>query len=64
MKILIIDNYDSFTYNIVHVVKAFGLKPIVFRNDKIEINTYKAVYLHILHTDRCLFIIYEFRKNK
>jgi len=42
MKILIIDNYDSFTYNIVHVVKAFGLKPIVFRNDKIEIDAIDA----------------------
>jgi len=38
MKILILDNYDSFTYNIVHIVKELGYKPEVFRNDKIEID--------------------------
>lgn len=38
MKILILDNYDSFTYNLVHMVeKITGKFPAVFRNDKISI---------------------------
>jgi len=48
MKILIIDNYDSFTYNIVHIVKELGYKPDVFRNDKIkveEVDKYNKIIL-------------------
>src|SRR3978361_1010594 len=38
MKILIFDNYDSFTYNLVHVVeKIIHGKVDVFRNDKIDL---------------------------
>ena len=38
MKILIFDNYDSFTYNLVHVVeKIIHAKTDVFRNDKISL---------------------------
>ncbi|MGH7800182.1 MAG: anthranilate synthase component II [Thermodesulfobacteriota bacterium] len=35
--ILIIDNYDSFTYNLVHYLGELGEKVLVFRNDKITI---------------------------
>lgn len=36
MKILVFDNYDSFTYNLVHLVKKItGDKVEVFRNDQI-----------------------------
>lgn len=35
--ILIIDNYDSFTYNLVEYFKILGQKVLVFRNDKISI---------------------------
>ncbi len=38
MKILLIDNYDSFTYNIVHAVKQLGYEVDVVRNDKIALD--------------------------
>lgn len=37
MKILIIDNYDSFTYNLVHLVNELGLQCEVWRNDQFKI---------------------------
>lgn len=38
MKILVIDNYDSFTYNLVHYLENLTDSPIdVFRNDKISL---------------------------
>tara|TARA_Y100000590_G_scaffold338637_1_gene385908 strand:+ start:316 stop:885 length:570 start_codon:yes stop_codon:yes gene_type:complete len=42
MKILLIDNYDSFTYNLYHYLSALKCKVDVYRNDKIEINKIKA----------------------
>ncbi len=35
--IILIDNYDSFTYNLVHYVEEFGYKVKVYRNDKISL---------------------------
>ena len=35
--ILIIDNYDSFTYNLVHFLGELGEKTLVYRNDEIEV---------------------------
>jgi len=35
--ILVIDNYDSFTYNLVQYLGELGADPKVFRNDKIDI---------------------------
>ncbi|MGN6395895.1 MAG: anthranilate synthase component II [Mucilaginibacter sp.] len=37
-RILIIDNYDSFTYNLVHLVNEIGLECEVWRNDKFNIS--------------------------
>jgi anthranilate synthase component 2 len=49
MKILILDNYDSFTYNLVHIVRKLGFKDLdVIRNDKItlkEVAKYEKVIL-------------------
>ncbi|WEA03960.1 anthranilate synthase component II [Mucilaginibacter sp. SJ] len=40
--ILIIDNYDSFTYNLVHLVNELGLKCEVWRNDQFAIEDVDA----------------------
>lgn len=37
MKIVIIDNYDSFTYNLSHLVKELGAEVTVYRNDQFEL---------------------------
>lgn len=36
-KILVIDNYDSFTYNLVHLLQELGQGYTVWRNDKFEL---------------------------
>lgn len=36
-NIVIIDNYDSFTYNLSHLVKALGAEVTVLRNDQFEL---------------------------
>ncbi|MFB6291323.1 MAG: aminodeoxychorismate/anthranilate synthase component II [Candidatus Bipolaricaulia bacterium] len=36
-KLVIIDNYDSFTYNLVQYLGELDLDPLVFRNDEIEL---------------------------
>lgn len=37
MRIVIIDNYDSFTYNLSHLVKELGADVTVYRNDLFEL---------------------------
>ena len=37
MKIVIIDNYDSFTYNLSHLVKELGVEVTVLRNDQFRL---------------------------
>ncbi|WP_367864874.1 aminodeoxychorismate/anthranilate synthase component II [Pedobacter sp. WC2423] len=36
-KILVIDNYDSFTYNLVHLINELGREAEVWRNDKFSL---------------------------
>lgn len=38
MRLLIIDNYDSFTYNIVHAIRSLGIEPTIYRNDMIGVD--------------------------
>lgn len=42
MKILLLDNYDSFTFNLVHIVKELGYEIDVIRNDKIALEAVDA----------------------
>jgi len=37
MAIAMIDNYDSFTYNLVQYMAELGAEPIVFRNDEVTV---------------------------
>lgn len=37
MKVLVIDNYDSFVYNLVQYVGELGANPVVFRNDQVSL---------------------------
>lgn len=48
MKIVIIDNYDSFTYNLAHLVRELGVSVDVIRNDRFqlsELETYDRIIL-------------------
>ncbi|MBP5197097.1 MAG: aminodeoxychorismate/anthranilate synthase component II [Bacteroidaceae bacterium] len=42
MKTVIIDNYDSFTYNLSHLVKELGAEVTVVRNDRFELSDLEA----------------------
>lgn len=42
MKVVIIDNYDSFTYNLSHLVKELGAEVTVYRNDRFEMAQLEA----------------------
>ena len=43
MRLLVIDNYDSFTYNLVHFLGDLGAHSQVFRNDKITLDEIEAI---------------------
>lgn len=48
MKVLVLDNYDSFVYNLVYIIKDLGNEVDVFRNDKIaleEVGKYDKILL-------------------
>jgi len=42
-RVLVIDNYDSFTYNLVQYLGELGVEPIVVRNDAITIDEARAL---------------------
>lgn len=41
-KVLVIDNYDSFTYNLVHLINEIGFEVDVWRNDKFALEDVAA----------------------
>jgi anthranilate synthase/aminodeoxychorismate synthase-like glutamine amidotransferase len=43
VKVLVIDNYDSFTYNLVQYLQELGAETIVFRNDKVGLAKLKKL---------------------
>ncbi len=48
MKVLVLDNYDSFVYNLVYILRNLGVSVDVFRNDKIsveEVGRYDKIML-------------------
>jgi len=40
--LIVIDNYDSFTYNLVQYLGELGANPIVYRNDQITVDQVKS----------------------
>ena len=44
MKLLVLDNYDSFTYNLVHIIRelGYGAQMDIYRNDKISFEAVAA----------------------
>ncbi|MBP2364755.1 aminodeoxychorismate/anthranilate synthase component II [Pseudonocardia parietis] len=38
MRVLVVDNYDSFVYNLVQYLAQLGAEPIVRRNDEVELD--------------------------
>ena len=49
MKIALIDNYDSFTFNIFHYLKNKKCEVEIFRNDKFKINKFKILIKLLFH---------------
>jgi anthranilate/para-aminobenzoate synthase component II len=41
-RILVLDNYDSFVYNLVQELGELGASPVVFRNDAIDVAGIRA----------------------
>lgn len=46
--LLLIDNYDSFTFNLMHYFQALNQDVVVFRNDKITINNIEKLNPHYI----------------
>ena len=73
MKILLIDNYDSFTYNLYHYLSSLKCKVDVYRNDKINLkeikkNKYKKIVIspgpgNPSEAGNCLKIVKNFYKT-
>lgn len=68
MKILLLDNYDSFTYNLLHAVKELGATDIeVVRNDQIGLDNVERFDKIILvsragYPGRSRFIVAYYQK--
>ena len=49
MSLIVIDNYDSFTYNLVQYFGELGAAPRVFRNDQVTLGEIEAMSLILRH---------------
>ncbi|TLD97564.1 aminodeoxychorismate/anthranilate synthase component II [Helicobacter jaachi] len=72
-KVLVIDNYDSFTYNIIYLLQNLGLQPIVLTNDvdlaTLQQHTFSHLIIspgpsHPLDSGVCLEAIRYFAPSK
>jgi anthranilate synthase component 2 len=73
MRLLFIDNYDSFTYNLVHFLGELGAEPTVYRNDKITLDEIAALAPEAIvlspgpctpnEAGICLSLVERFRKQ-
>lgn len=71
---ILIDNYDSFTYNVVQYLKELGVNPRVFKNDEITIDELKKMDFSSIvispgpknpdQSGISMAVINEFHKNK
>jgi anthranilate synthase component 2 len=43
MKVLVIDNYDSFVYNLVQYIGELGADPMVYRNDNVTLEQIQII---------------------
>ncbi|MBU0879080.1 MAG: anthranilate/aminodeoxychorismate synthase component II, partial [Candidatus Omnitrophica bacterium] len=41
--VLVIDNYDSFTYNLVQYLQELGVDTCVYRNDRVSVKELKSL---------------------
>lgn len=48
IKVLVIDNYDSFTYNLVHYLEELGCEVVVKRNDKLTLEEVEPFHKIVL----------------
>ena len=48
-KIVVIDNYDSFTFNLVHYLEDLECEVTVLRNDKFDLDDIEYFDLSLIH---------------
>ena len=60
MKFLIIDNYDSFVYNLAQILGELGVISDVIRNDKITIDVIKPKISSLYFTSCNILCMYPF----
>ena len=51
-RVLLIDNYDSFVYNLVQELGELGADPVVYRNDAIDVDGIVALFIGFLMATR------------
>ena len=49
VKILVVDNYDSFVYTLVGYLQQLGAQTTVVRNDDLDVSAATALALSLIH---------------